>query len=199
MAVFRALFPSETEILIGHYLRLEPADRELRFFARVSDDYLKRHCERIDWQHACLIGCFIDGVLRGVAELHVDRSSGPAHGEVSVSVEPAWQHEGIGTELLRRVLMVARNRLVRSLTLSCLLDNRPMQRLVRKFSDELQLQDGEVNAAITVPYPTLLSLCDEAFLNGLGWMAAWGRSVKAAQGTRGTAPAGTDTGQLELA
>jgi GNAT superfamily N-acetyltransferase len=175
--VYRTLFHSDLELLEAHYRRLTPRDRSLRFFACVSDAYLDNHCEKIDWQHSCLIGCFIDHELRGVSELHFDKRIGSEHGEVSFSVEDPWQHDGIGTELLRRILMVARNRLVHSLSVVCLMENRGMRKLVRKFSDDMHVSEGEVNAEIAVPLPSLFSLFDEACLNSLGWMAALDRKL----------------------
>ena len=172
MSVYRKLFRRDLDLLKAHYRRLAPADRSLRFFACVSDSFLDAHGDRIDWKHACLIGCFIEGELRGVSELYFDRTLGSEHAEVSFSVESAWQHDGVGTELLRRILMVARNRLVHSLSVVCLTENRAMRKLVRKFSDELKVQDGEINAEIAVPLPSIFSLLDEACLNSLGWMAA---------------------------
>ena len=189
MPSYRTLFHSDLDLLKSHYHRLEPADRTLRFFACVSDTFMDAHGDRIDWQHACLIGCFIEGELRGVSELYFDRSIGSDHAEVSFSVESAWQHDGIGTELLRRILMIARNRLVHSLSVVCLMENRAMRKLVRKFSNDLHAKDGEINAEIAVPLPSMLSLFDEACLNSLGWMAAWDRSL---HGHDDTTPGGLD-------
>ena len=177
MPSYRTLFHSDLDLLKSHYHRLQPADRSLRFFACVSDTFMDAHGDRIDWQHAWLVGCFIEGELRGVSELYFDRSIGSDHAEVSFSVESAWQHDGIGTELLRRILMIARNRLVHSLSVVCLMENRAMRKLVRKFSNDLHAKDGEINAEIAVPLPSMLSLFDEACLNSLGWMAAWDRSL----------------------
>ena len=182
MPSYRTLFHGDLDLLKAHYHRLAPDDRSLRFFACVSDWFMDTHGDKIDWQHACLIGCFVDGELRGVSELYFDRTLGSDHAEVSFSVESEWQHTGIGTELLRRMLMVARNRLVHSLSVVCLMDNRAMRKLVRKFSDDLKVQDGEVNAEIAVPLPSIFSLFDEACLNSLGWMAAWDRSLHGGRG-----------------
>lgn len=181
MATFRTVFRSDIDHLKAHYLRLDPRDRTLRFFGRVSDGFIKSHCEEIDWPQACIVGCFVEGVLRGAVELYLDRAYFATHGEVCISVETAWRREGIGTELLRRVLGVARNRRLHTLSLACLLDNGPMQRIARKFSDELRLYDGEICADIAVSYPSFLSLHEEACANRLGLIAIWDRAFGSAQ------------------
>ncbi|MEX0760677.1 MAG: hypothetical protein WD100_13935, partial [Tistlia sp.] len=76
--------------------------------------------------------------------------------------------QGIGSDLLRRALVLARNRSARSLCMLCLLDNRRMQHIARKFEGSLSLLDGQAEADILVPYPTQGSLWEEAFADGLG-------------------------------
>ena len=44
-----------------------------------------------------------------------------------MTVEDRWQDQGLGTELLRRAIVHARNRGLKSLYMICLTDNRRMQ------------------------------------------------------------------------
>ena len=172
MSTFRKLLPSERDQLESHYLRLDRADRTLRFFSGVTDSVIIARCRHIDWRRAHIIGAFVDGTLRGVAELQLETPYLSHHGELAVSVEKLWQGLGVGTELLRRALVVARNRAVRSLTMACLLDNRPMQRVARKFADDLHLRDGTVEADIAMPFPSYLSLWEETASDGLDYIDA---------------------------
>jgi N-acetylglutamate synthase-like GNAT family acetyltransferase len=55
-----------------------------------------------------LYGCFQDGQLCGVAELHPAAPGEPA--EAAFVVSPDAQHHGIGTALLDVIVLAARNR-----------------------------------------------------------------------------------------
>lgn len=170
MPTFRKLLSSEVKELQNHYLRLERSDRTLRFFSGVSDGVIVARCQHMDWRRAYIVGAFVEGVLRGVAELQLETPLMSRHGELAVSVEKPWQGHGMGTELLRRALVIARNRAVRTLTMACLLDNQPMQRVARKFAGALQLRDGTVEADIAMPFPSYFSLWQETAADGLGYL-----------------------------
>jgi GNAT superfamily N-acetyltransferase len=105
---------------------------------------------------------FADGVLRGAAEL---RSIGPMYsqreGEAAFSVELAWQSHGVGTVLLERTLLSARNRGIKLLRMHCLADNRRMQQLAGKFEADLKFDFGSVVGEVDPPRFTLLSLTRE--------------------------------------
>ena len=71
-------------------------------------------------------GFFLNGVLRGAAELRPLGLRLPQQAEAAFSVEKPWQSHGIGSALLRRTLLTARNRGFRMLHMACLADNRRM-------------------------------------------------------------------------
>jgi hypothetical protein len=96
MRVFRKLSAAERGKLRDHLLRLSRPDRVLRFFGALSDAAVAAYCDDIDWDRGYVIGCFIDGTLRGVAELRFDGSTWPTRVEAAVSVETEWQDHGIG-------------------------------------------------------------------------------------------------------
>ena len=58
--------------------------------------------------------------------------------------EADWQSHGVGSALLERTLLTARNRGIAHLHMACLADNRRMQQLARKFDAELSFDFGEV-------------------------------------------------------
>src|SRR5262249_57017995 len=91
-----------------------------------------------------LHGFFADGVLRGGAEL---RSIGPVfarEGEAAFSVELPWQSHGVGTALLERTLLSARNRGIQLLRLHWLAENHRIQQLASKFEADLKFDFGSV-------------------------------------------------------
>jgi GNAT superfamily N-acetyltransferase len=81
--------------------------------------------------------------------------------ELAVSVEPGWQNRGIGTELLRRLIVAARNRLIGRLYMVCLMDNERVLRMARRFQGRLEVERGEAMARIEPPWPTWWTLLEE--------------------------------------
>lgn len=186
MRVYRKLVAAEALRLRDHLLRLSPRDRHCRFTGHVSDAVVDAYCRRIPWLSTVVVGCFVDGALRAAAEC---RWLGPGQlrsVEVAVTVEEGWQGQGIGTELVRRVVTVARNRGAASIFMLCLTENRPMQAIARKLAGELHYVDGEVEANIAVPFPTNASLIEEAIADwsgaaGVLWASVFGEGATSAR------------------
>ena len=107
-------------------------------------------------------GFFVDGVLRGAAELRQNGSMFSHEAEAAFSIEQPWQSHGVGTELLERTLLSARNRGIKALHMQCLADNRRMQQLARKFEADLKVDFGSVIGEVDPPSSTALSLMREA-------------------------------------
>jgi GNAT superfamily N-acetyltransferase len=182
MPVFRRILPSEIEMVRDHYLRLDSDSRILRFHGLVGDETIIAHCRTLDWRCAHFVGCFVDDMLRGVAELQLDRPFLPHRGEAAVSVEKPYIGRGIGTELLRQLLAIARNRGVENLLMLCLIDNEAMRHVAGKFTHDLRVGQGEVAADVALPFPSCFSLWQEAAATGLGLIGAWcGRTIGGAR------------------
>ena len=103
----------------AHLLRLDATDRRMRFCGVVSDRSIVRYCEQIDWSRTIGLGCFIGAQLSGMAELKLAKEAPASIAELAITVEPPFQNKGIGTALLRRILTIARNRLVGRVTGGC--------------------------------------------------------------------------------
>jgi len=82
--------------------------------------------------------------------------------EAAFSIEQPWQSHGIGTGLLQRTLLSARNRGITQLQMQCLANNERMQQLARKFAAELTFDFGSVVGEVGPPRSTPLSLMREA-------------------------------------
>jgi GNAT superfamily N-acetyltransferase len=169
----RKLFPSEAAKLASHLARLTHEDRSLRFKGGLDNMAVAKHCERLNWLRTVVIGFFDAGVLRGAAELHAADSRCPVLCEVAITVERAWQDQGVATELLRRVLVVARNRSARGVQVSGFGYNYRIRQIAQKFGARLCSRSGESEAEIPTPAPTYLLLCEEAIDDGFGWMSVW--------------------------
>jgi GNAT superfamily N-acetyltransferase len=165
-SVVRKLWIGETDAYRDHLLRLDRESRRRRFSGTVADEVIARHAATANEVDVVVHGFFVDGVLRGAAEL---RPIGPlfAHeAEAAFSIEQPWQSLGVGTVLLRRTLLSARNRGIKSLRMYCLADNQRMQQLARKFDAELSFDFGSVVGEVDPPRSTALSLLREAVADG---------------------------------
>jgi GNAT superfamily N-acetyltransferase len=113
-------------------------------------------------------GFFVDGILRGAAELRRFGSMLVREGEAAFSIEQPWQSHGVGTVLLERTLLSARNRGINSLQMHCLAENQRMQQLARKFEADLKFDFGSVVGEVDPPRYTPMSLLREAVVDAHG-------------------------------
>jgi GNAT superfamily N-acetyltransferase len=137
----RKLWIGEAPFYCAHLLRLDPESRRNRFGGTVSDDYIRGYAQPSNLVGAVLHGFFVDGVLRGIAEL---RPLPGDEAETALSIEKEWQGRGVGAALLERTLLAARTRGTKLLHLTCLPENRRMRQLARKFRADLRLGSGGV-------------------------------------------------------
>jgi GNAT superfamily N-acetyltransferase len=170
--VIRKLWIGESDKYGEHLLRLDPLSRRNRFGGGVSDDYIRQYADLSSALDTIVHACFIDGVLRGAAELRPLGLNRPRQAEAALSVEKPWQSHGIGSALLARTLLTARNRSFCLLHMACLADNQRMQQLARKFDAELSFDFGSVVGEVESSRPTPLSLMRELFTDGHGFATA---------------------------
>ena len=86
-------------------------------------------------------------------------------------MESAWQNRGIGTELLRRLINAARNRLLGRVCLLCMADNARIRHLVEKLDGSLRTELGQSEGEIAPLPPTFVTLAEEGAENGAAWLA----------------------------
>jgi GNAT superfamily N-acetyltransferase len=158
----RKLWIGETDAYRDHLLRLDEDSRHRRFSGAVSDDFIARHAATARELGVVVHGFFVDGTLRGAAELRRIGSLFSREAEAAFSVEQPWQSQGVGSVLLDCTLLTARNRGFQSLHMLCLADNRRMQQLARKFEADLHFDFGSVVGEVDAPRSTPLSLMREA-------------------------------------
>lgn len=167
MVEYRKLHGAERPLLRDHLLRLGAEDRALRFLAEVSDEHIEQYCGRVDEHHRIVVGYFVAGVMRGAGEI-VFNTGRPlrASCEVALSVENDYQNGGVGSELLRRLLVLARNLGVTKVTMLCMRSNRRMQKLARKFESELHFAAGDVEGTLYPRWPDAASQFEESWEQG---------------------------------
>jgi len=170
--VVRKLWIGEADQYRDHLLRLDAESRHSRFGGGVADEFIRDYVTTTFGLNAVVHGFFVDGVLRGAAEL---RPLGPAfarEAEAALSIETDWQSHGVGSLLLDRTLLAARNRGIKTLHMACLANNRRMQELARKFAAELSFDFGGVVGEVAAPRPTPLSVLREVVADNCGFATA---------------------------
>jgi GNAT superfamily N-acetyltransferase len=162
----RKLWIGEADRYRDHLLRLDPESRRNRFGGTVSAEFIADHVGHSIDADGIIHGFFVDGVLRGAAELRRFRTARRHEAEAAFSIERPWQSLGVGTALLARTLLVARNRGLKHLHMTCLADNRRMQQLAIKFDAELTFDFGSVVGEVAASQATPLSVMRELFVDG---------------------------------
>jgi GNAT superfamily N-acetyltransferase len=170
--VIRKLWIGETAKYRDHILRLDPESRHSRFAGGVSDDFVCKYVDLSISLEAVVHGFFVGDTMRGAAELRPLGIRLPHQAEAAISVEKAWQSHGVGSALLRRTLLAARNRGYQLLHMACLAENRRMQQLARKFDAELSFDFGNVVGEVESSRPTPLSLMREIMADSHGFATA---------------------------
>jgi ribosomal protein S18 acetylase RimI-like enzyme len=159
--IVRRLRAIERDKVRDHLLRLDTEDRLRRFAGYLSDAQIETYCANLDWARALIVGYVVDGEVRAIGELKPMADGRSRAAELAVSVERQFQSRGIGTVLLRRLIVAARNRFIRRLHMICLMDNARVQHLARKLDGRLAFEQGEVEARIEPPWPTYWTLLEE--------------------------------------
>ncbi len=159
----RRLWSADQSTLVEYFQRLDLPTRRLRFFAPVNDGFVRSYAEDLLSMDTLVFGAFPDQQLHGVAELRGLLNCWPRRVEVALLVEPAWQDAGIGDALLNRIIAAARNRRITAIHMRCLLENKRMQNLAKKYDAVLDFDVGEVEAKLDPSWPTPMSVFEEMF------------------------------------
>lgn len=170
--LIRKLWPMEAHAYRDHLLRLDAESRRSRFGGAVSDEMVRAYADTLNATDTIIHGFFVDGVLRGAADLRLIPPATSREAEAAFSVEKRWQSHGVGSALLERCLLAARNRSIKLMHVACLSENHRMQQLARKFAAEFSFDFGTVVGKVQNPRPTPLSLIQELVTDGHSFAAA---------------------------
>lgn len=168
----RKLWPTETDKFRDHLLRLDKSSRRMRFAHGVSDSFIDDYASRMCDMGAIVHAYIEDGEVRAAAELKKLGDTWGKEAEAAFSVETAFQDQGLGTELMGRVIRAARNRGVQLLFMSCLAENNKMQAIARKHEAVLRFEYGEVVGEIIPQEANYFSILAEAVEDRVGYMMA---------------------------
>jgi GNAT superfamily N-acetyltransferase len=147
-----------------HFLALAPEDRRLRFGVPLGDPAVRAYVGRIDFGGEAVFS-ILGEELEILAAAHLARSG--EHGELGLSVLRAHRNRGMGSTLLERATLRARNWGVRALLMHCLGENAAMMRLAQRRGMEIVTEAGEVEAWARLPWPDAGSLLGDALAQNL--------------------------------
>jgi GNAT superfamily N-acetyltransferase len=134
--------------LMTHFLALSSEDRRLRFGSSLSPEGVAAYVGRIDFDRDAVFGAHDDRLaLVGVA--HV--GFGDDLAELGLSVLPAHRGAGIGSALFERGAKHARNRCAGRLFMFCLVENRAIMHIARKFGMSIVTETGDADAHLKLP------------------------------------------------
>lgn len=154
----RPIRPEDEPLLINLHQSLSDRSVYLRYFQflklsqRTSHERLTRICS-IDYYHEMVLVVErknANGDLELIAIGRLSRLGEGDKAEMAVLVDDRFQHQGLGTELYRRLIEVAREEKLASVESIILAENRDMQAICRKLGFRLQsdMQNGTVQAVL---------------------------------------------------
>lgn len=164
----RKLWSGEEDLLRDHLLRLDSESRRRRFGSPVNRFFIEQYARHTLSRASVVHGFFVDGILRGVAELRAYGETFRGEAEVAFSIEQEWQGRGVGSELLERTILCARNRSIHTIYMNCIAENRAMQAMAKKYEASLRFRADDVVGRVVNSRATPLSLMREWIADGHG-------------------------------
>ena len=160
----RRIFTTEVSLFRDHLLRLDAAGRRDRFMGGVADEFLVRYATECFASKSLVLGFFEEDKLRAAGELHAPDDD--LTSDIAFSVEPEFRNRGIGTAMLRRLILSARSRKIQHLRMNCHGQNQVMQALARKFKADLRIDHaetvGDIIPRAATPFSVLMEALDDA-------------------------------------
>ena len=113
-------------------LRLDSGDRVRRFCGALTDNNIASLLGSLDWRRGCILGCFIEQELRGLAHI-IQLPDRDDEAEIAISVDNAFRREGIATGLTEAAMRWAADNGLTAVSMVMLPENTPMKRLATKL------------------------------------------------------------------
>lgn len=141
-----------------HFLALAGEDRRLRFGFIASDAVIERYVDDINFSRDAVFGVNVESrSFEGIAHLALDKP----HAELGLSVLHHYRKRGIGTALVSRAMVHARNRQIKVLFMQCLSENRAMMRIAQSLGMRVVTHGPESEARMNLPSADTLSILSE--------------------------------------
>lgn len=160
----RELHAGHRKEILEHLLKLDDADRRLRFGTQTPDEVIQRYVEDLDFKRDAVFGIFdVSLKLIGMAHLaYLPSKKGEARSaEFGVSVLPEGRAKGMGTALLHRCAVHSRNTRVETLYVHCLSNNKAMMHLAQKAGMTVEYAYGDADAYLKLPPANSATIVEE--------------------------------------
>jgi ribosomal protein S18 acetylase RimI-like enzyme len=153
-------------VLTVREIQIDDVDRLRRMFDRLSADSVYRRffspiqapsrsallwLAAVDHRDRDALVALDGDEIVGVARY--DTHAGTHAAEIAVTVEDAWQHQGLGKRLALRLAKRAMGRGIESFEATVLPDNRPALGLLRKLSPNASVRFDSGSYAASMPLP----------------------------------------------
>ena len=156
--LYRPIRPEDEPLLIRLHQALSERTVYLRYFQplklslRTAHERLTRICF-IDYDREMALVAEhkkADGDPEIIAIGRLSRLHGRSDAEMAVLVDDRFQYQGLGTELYRRLIEIARDEHLSGVTCTILNENREMQAICRRlgFHMEVDFSDGTIHAQL---------------------------------------------------
>lgn len=135
----------------SHLLRLSKEDRYLRFFAALGDSQVKHYASTINLQKGKAFGVITLPERKLVALAHIseiEKSDSRIIAEMGISVDADVRIQGLGKRLMDRAVTYCQTHGINTLFMSCLRENKVMQKLAKDFDLRIVLDAGEAMAEL---------------------------------------------------
>lgn len=153
----RPIRPEDEPLLIEFHSGLSDRSVYMRYFgslslrARVSHERLVRICFGDYDREIALVAEVQESGGRAIAGVgRLSRIHGTGEAEVAILVADKYQHHGLGSELLRRLIQVARQEGITTLSAQMMPDNHPMQRITKTLGFKVRMQPGFASVRATM-------------------------------------------------
>jgi acetyltransferase len=153
----RPIRPEDEPLIVSFHGKLSERSVRSRYFQSLQLDRRTTH-ERLirvcfndyDRDLALIVEHEGKDGPEALAVGRLSRTPGQSNAEFALLVSDEWQHRGLGTELLRRLVAIGRSEGVTAITAGILSDNLDMQRVCSKVGFELRHvpEDGVVQALL---------------------------------------------------
>ncbi len=164
----RILHPGEYGLYATHLKKLSREELRRRFWEAHDERWLDHYVEELDRRDA-VIGHFDEhAALDGAIHVGLTERDGEMFAEIGVSVLSGARRRGVGTSLLARAALWARNHGAQRLYTVCLPGNRGMIMLARALDADIHRVDDEIEAMIPIPPAAPESVADELLENQIG-------------------------------
>lgn len=156
----RPIRPEDEPLMINFHQRLSDRTVYLRYFQplkltqRTAHERLTRICF-IDYDREMALVAQLEKA-RGESEIigvgRLSKLHGKPEGEVAVLVQDDFQHQGLGTELVRRLILIAKEEKLQYVHSTMLGINREMRAICNRlgFALNVDLEEDLVNARVRI-------------------------------------------------